>query len=312
MKLGLIIPCYNEEAVLHETTERIFALVEELIAQGEIDDQSFVCFVDDGSTDKSWEILLALKQKYAALRAIRLSRNFGHQNALIAGLMQCKDDADALISLDADLQDDIALIAQFVTKYKEGYDVIYGVRSNRESDSHFKRKTANIFYAFQRFMGIESVEHHADYRLLSRKALQALAEFKEVNLFLRGIVPLLGFRSCSIYYTRSARFAGETKYPLRKMLLFALDGITSFSVRPLRFITMVGFFFFLLALGGIFWVVIEKYLLGNTVQGWASTLLSIYLIGGIQMMSLGIIGEYIGRIFQESKARPRFIIDSEI
>lgn len=312
MKLGIVIPCYNEEETLSETTKQLQLLMNEMIQSGIIDKESFVCYVDDGSEDNTWKCIETFKQESSLLKGIKLSRNFGHQNALIAGLMQLKDSADALISMDADLQDDITLIHQFVEKYKEGYDVVYGVREDRSTDTKLKRNTATLFYKFQHFMGIETVQNHADYRLLSSKALEALSQFKEITLFLRGIVPMLGFRSCSVYYKRVERFAGETKYPFKKMLFFALDGIASFSVRPLRFITVVGFFLFLLSLLGIIWVIIEKFILGNTVQGWSSTMVSIYFIGGIQVMSLGIIGEYIGRSFQESKGRPRYIIDKEI
>jgi glycosyltransferase involved in cell wall biosynthesis len=312
MKLGIVIPCYNEEETLPETTKRLQILLDKMIAEGSIAKESFVCYVDDGSSDNTWECIEYFQKDSTLFKGIKLSRNFGHQNALIAGLMQLKNSADALISMDADLQDDINLIGEFVAKYKEGYEIVYGVREDRSTDTKLKRNSATLFYKFQHFMGIETVHNHADYRLLSAKALEALAAFKEINLFLRGIVPMLGFRSCNVYYTREERFAGETKYPFKKMIFFALDGITSFSVKPLRFITVVGFFLFLLSLVGIAWVIIEKFILGNAVQGWASTMVSIYFIGGIQVMSLGIIGEYIGRTFQESKGRPRYIIDKEI
>ena len=312
MKLGIVIPCFNEEEGIEELNRQLQTLLNEMVAAGEIDKESFICYVDDGSSDNTWSVITACQAKSSVVKGLKLSRNFGHQNALIAGLMQCKDDADALISMDADLQDDITLVKAFVNKFKEGYEVVYGVREDRTTDTKLKRNSATLFYKFQHFMGIETVQNHADYRLLSKKALDALAEFKEINLFLRGIVPMLGFRSTNVYYTREERFAGVTKYPFRKMVLFALDGIASFSVRPLRIITVVGFFLFLLSLVGIMWVVVEKFILGNAVQGWASTMVSIYFIGGIQVMSLGIIGEYVGRSFQESKGRPRYIIDKEI
>jgi glycosyltransferase involved in cell wall biosynthesis len=312
MKLGIVIPCYNEEAVLVETTQRVETLFNEMIKNREISDDSFVCFVDDGSRDKTWEIIEDISNQNPHFKGIKLSRNFGHQNALIAGLMQLKDSADALISMDADLQDDIMVIREFIEKYKEGYEVVYGVREDRSKDSTFKRATAEFFYKFQSFMGIESVSNHADYRLLSQKALNVLAKFKEINLFIRGVVPLIGFRSCSVYYSRGERFAGESKYPLKKMILFALDGIASFSIVPLRIITVIGFIIFLFSLFIIFWVLIEKYLLGTTIQGWSSVIISIYFMGSIQLMSMGIIGEYVGRIFQQSKGRPRYIIDKEI
>jgi len=312
MKLGIVIPCYNEEEGLAETTKHLIVLMEKMIQTKAISEESFVCYVDDGSRDRTWELIEQFKEESSLFRGIKLSRNFGHQNALIAGLMQLKDEADALISMDADLQDDISVVEEFVAKYKEGYHVVYGVRDDRTNDTKFKRGTAEMFYKFQEFMGIESISNHADYRLLSQKALNALAEFKEINLFIRGIVPLLGFKSCSVYYTRGERFAGETKYPFKKMVLFALDGITSFSIVPLRLITIVGFLLFLASIVGILWIVAEKLFFGTPVQGWASTMISIYFIGGIQILSIGVIGEYIGRNFQQSKNRPRYIIDKEI
>ena len=312
MKLGIVIPCFNEEEGIEELNRQLQTLLKEMAVAGEIDKESFICYVDDGSSDNTWSVITECQAKSSVVKGLKLSRNFGHQNALIAGLMQCKDDADALISMDADMQDDIRLVKTFVNKFKEGYEVVYGVREDRTTDTKIKRNSATLFYKFQHLLGIETVQNHADYRLLSKKALDALAAFKEINLFLRGIVPMLGFRSANIYYTREERFAGETKYPFKKMVIFALDGIASFSVRPLRIITVVGFFLFLLSLVGIVWVVVEKFVLGNAVQGWASTMVSIYFIGGIQVMSLGIIGEYVGRSFQESKGRPRYIIDKEI
>ncbi len=312
MRLGIVIPCYNEEAVLYETKKHIETLFKSMIEDNSISKDSFVCFVDDGSRDKTWEIIESFTKDNPLFKGIKLSRNFGHQNALIAGLMQLKDSADALISMDADLQDDILVIKDFVKKYKEGYDVVYGVREDRSRDTKFKRATAEAFYKLQSFMGIESISNHADYRLLSRKALNGLAQFKEINLFIRGVVPLIGFRSCSVYYKRGERFAGESKYPLSKMLFFALDGIASFSIVPLRIITVVGFIIFILSFFIILWIMFEKFFLGTTIKGWSSVMISIYFMGGIQVMSIGIIGEYIGRIFQQSKGRPRYIIDKEI
>ncbi len=312
MKLGIVIPCYNEEAVLYETKKHIEALLNSMIEEKSISKDSFVCFVDDGSRDRTWEIIEEFAKDSSIFKGIKLSRNFGHQNALIAGLMQLKDSADALISMDADLQDDTSVIREFVKRYKEGYEVVYGVREDRSRDTKFKRLTAEAFYKFQSFMGIESVSNHADYRLLSRKALNALAQFREVNLFIRGVIPLIGFRSCSVYYKRGKRFAGESKYPLSKMLFFALDGIASFSIVPLRIITIFGFIIFTLSFFIILWIIFEKLFLGTTIKGWSSLMISIYFMGGIQVMSIGIIGEYIGRIFQQSKGRPRYIIDKEI
>lgn len=312
MKLGIVIPCYNEEEGLVETTKHLLLLMEKMINAKEISKESFVCYVDDGSKDGTWQLIEKFKEDSSLFRGIKLSRNFGHQNALIAGLMQLKDEADALVSMDADLQDDILVVQEFVAKYKEGYEVVYGVRDDRSSDTKFKRGTAEFFYKFQEFMGIESISNHADYRLLSKKALNALAEFKEVNLFIRGVVPLLGFKSCSVYYKRGERFAGETKYPLKKMITLALDGIASFSIVPLRIITLLGFLLFILSLFVIGWIIFDKIFFDTAVRGWSSTVASIYFIGGIQIMSIGIIGEYVGRNFQQSKRRPRYIIDKEI
>jgi len=312
MKLGIVIPCYNEEQGLQETTKYLKILFETMIISGEIEHDSFICYVDDGSNDATWQLIESFTKNSDLFRGIKLSRNFGHQNALIAGLMQLKGDADALISMDADLQDDVQLINKFIAKFKEGYEVIYGVREDRSKDTPFKRISAEFFYRFQTYMGIDTVSNHADYRLLSSKALQTLSEFREINPFLRGIVPLMGYRSCSIHYSRAERFAGKTKYSLKKMIFFALDGVVSFSVKPLRLITLAGFIIFFLSLLVIFWVIFEKIFLGTTVDGWASMMISIYFIGGIQLMSIGIIGEYIGRIFQQSKGRPRYIIDKEI
>jgi len=312
MKLGIIVPCYNEVEVLLETTRQLNILLSSLINEGKITQKSFVCYVDDGSKDGTWELIEEITKENPLFRGLKLSRNFGHQNALLAGLMQHKESADALISMDADLQDDIEVVRNFIDKYNEGYEIVYGVREDRSSDTGFKRGTAQMFYSLQRTMGIESVYNHADYRLMSRRALHALSEFKEINLFLRGIIPMIGFRSTSVYYARGERFAGETKYPFKKMLFFALDGIASFSVMPLRFITIMGFVIFLLSLCMILLTLLDKLIVGGTVQGWASTMMSIYLIGGIQMMSLGIIGEYVGRIFQQVKERPRYFIDKEI
>lgn len=311
MKLGIVIPCYNEEEVLSETSRRLKIILNDMIKLGEIDKESFICYVDDGSKDNTWNLIESFQNESSLFKGIKLSRNFGHQNALLAGLMQLKDNADALVSMDADLQDDIELIKDFVQKYKDGYAIVYGVRDDRSKDSKFKRGTAEFFYKFQHLMGIETVHNHADYRLMSKKALDALSQFKEVDLFLRGIVPLLGFRSCSVHYARVERFAGETKYPFKKMLFFALDGITSFSIMPLRIITITGFILSGLSLLGILWTLFAKLFL-STAEGWTSTMISIFFIGGIQVLSIGIIGEYIGRNFEQGKARPRFIIEKEI
>ena len=312
MKLGIVIPCYNEEVVLEETSSQLGELFESMMVSGEISRDSFICFVDDGSKDKTWEMIEQKTASFSYFKGIKLSRNFGQQNALIAGLMQLKDRADALISMDADLQDDILLIREFVKKYKEGYDIIYGVREDRSKDSIFKRATAELFYKVQGYMGVESISNHAHYRLMSQKALNALSKFKEMDMYLRGVIPLIGFRSCSIYYKRDKRFAGETKYSFKTLFVLALDGIASFSIMPLRLITGIGFLLFIFSLFMIGWILFERFILHNSADGWASIITSIYFLGGIQVMSLGIIGEYIGRIFQEVKRRPRYFIDKEI
>ena len=312
MKLGIVIPCYNEAQVIDKIVEELKQTLNQLQENGNVSDESFICFVDDGSSDGTWEKICALKARHSFVRGLKLSRNFGQQNALVAGLMRYKDEADALISMDADLQDDVSLIETFVEKYHDGYDVVYGVRESREHDTFWKKIPAKIFYKIQHFMGIETVPDHAHYRMMSRKALHALAKFQEIDIYLRGIIPLVGFKTCRVPYRRQKRFRGESKYTLTELFGLALDGITSFSVAPLRIITLLGFLLLLFSLGMIVWTLIEKIVLHRAVQGWASLMTSIYFIGAIQMMSLGIIGEYIGRIYQQSKNRPRYIVDQEI
>ena len=307
MTLYLVIPCYNEEAVLDETARRLREKYTALMEAGRISPDSRIVFVDDGSKDKTWEMIQTLHESDPVFRGICLSRNRGHQNALLAGLMTVKEECDAAISLDADLQDDINAIDEMVDRYLEGYEVVYGVRSSRKKDTFFKRTTAQGFYKVMRAMGVETVYNHADYRLMSRRALEALSEFEEVNLFLRGIVPLVGFKSTQVTYERGERFAGESKYPLKKMLAFATEGITSMSVKPIRMIAALGVLVFLASLGVLIYSVIRK-ILGVTVPGWAFLAVSIWALGGIQLLSIGIIGEYIGKIYLETKRRPRFII----
>ncbi len=307
MKLFLVVPCYNEEEVLPETAARLEKKMGDLIGSGKISGDSRIVFVNDGSKDKTWELITELHEKNSLFRGICLSRNKGHQNALMAGLMTVKDECDAAISLDADLQDDINAIDAMVDAYKEGYEVVYGVRSSRKKDSFFKRTTARTFYRLMRLMGVEVVYDHADYRLMSRNALNALADFKEVNLFLRGLVPLVGFKSTEVKYERGERFAGKSKYPLRKMIAFAFEGITSMSIKPIRMIATVGLLVFLVSIGMLIYSFI-RYLLGYTILGWASLAVSIWALGGIQLLALGVIGEYIGKIYLETKARPRYII----
>lgn len=305
--LYLVIPCYNEEEVLPETSRRLLEKMTAMIQEGLVSGKSRIVFVNDGSKDKTWEIISSLHQSNPLFGGICLSRNKGHQNALLAGLMTVKSHADIVISLDADLQDDINAIEAMVKAYHAGHDVVYGVRSSRKKDTFFKKFTAEGFYKLMKALGVDIVFNHADYRLMSRRALDALEDFDEVNLFLRGIVPLIGFPSTTVEYERSERFAGESKYPLKKMLAFAFDGITSFSIKPIRLIAVLGFIIFLVSVGMLIWSLVAK-LIGNTVAGWTSLLASIWMIGGIQLLCLGVIGEYIGKIYAETKHRPKFII----
>ena len=306
-KLFLVIPCYNEEAVLPETSTRLKEKFHALMDNGRITRDSRIVFVNDGSRDGTWELIEQLHKEDKLFRGISLSRNRGHQNALLAGLMTVREECDAAISMDADLQDDINAIDQMLEKYSEGYDVVYGVRSSRKKDTIFKRTTAQAFYKLMRGMGVETVYNHADYRLMSRRALAGLAEFREVNLFLRGIVPLVGFRNTTVTYERGERFAGESKYPLKKMLAFALEGITSLSVKPIRMIAAIGLLVFLVSIGMLIYSLI-RFFMGYTIVGWASLAVSIWALGGIQLLAIGIIGEYIGKIYLESKHRPTFLI----
>lgn len=305
--LYLVIPCYNEEAVLHETARQLKEKITSMISKDIISEKSRIMFVNDGSKDSTWDIIQELHEQDKIFSGVTLSRNRGHQNALLAGLMTAKKYADMVISLDADLQDDIHAIDKFVEKYYEGYDIVYGVRNKRETDTFFKRNTALAFYKFQAFMGVDAVYNHADYRLMSKRALDGLEEFKEVNLFLRGIVPLIGYKYTTVGYDRNERFAGESKYPLKKMLAFALDGITSFSIKPIRFLTTIGFIIFIGSILVILYSLIRKFM-GFTVSGWTFLACSIWVLGGVQLLGLGIIGEYIGKIYGETKERPRFII----
>lgn len=309
--LYIVVPCYNEEAVLHETSKRLKEKMTALINEKKISDKSRVLFVDDGSKDKTWGIIEELHSNDDLFSGLKLSRNKGHQNALLAGLMTAKDLADISISMDADLQDDINVVDQFVDKYHDGCDIVYGVRSSRKTDTVFKRGTAGMFYKFMRLLGVDIIDNHADYRLISKRALEALSQFKEVNLFLRGIVKQIGFKSDIVYYERSERFAGESKYPLKKMLAFAFDGITSFSVKPIRLVTVVGFLVFLVSIAMIIYTIVQT-CLGNTEAGWSSLMCSIWFLSGLQIMALGIVGEYIGKIYTEVKARPKYIIDKFI
>ncbi len=306
--LYMVIPCYNEEEVLIETANRLQEKFTHLREKQMISEESRIVFVNDGSKDRTWEIISELHSQTPALfSGINLAHNAGHQNAVLAGLMTVREQCDMAISMDADLQDDINAIDEMVAKYYEGNQVVYGVRSARDTDTFFKKFTAEGFYKFMSVMGADVVYNHADYRLMSRRVLQELANFREVNLFLRGMVPLIGFQSCNVYYERAERFAGESKYPLKKMLSFAINGITSFSVKPLRLITSLGLIMFVLSAAAFIWAFIVK-VTGHSELGWSSTMCSIWLIGGLQLFALGIIGEYIGKIYAEVKQRPRYIV----
>lgn len=305
--LYIVIPCYNEEAVLPVTAPMFLQKLTSLEKDGKISDKSQIMFVNDGSKDKTWEIIESLSRENDRFCGICLSRNRGHQNALLAGLMEAKSKCDITISIDCDGQDDIDAMDKMVDEYLTGAEIVYGVRSSRKKDSFFKRTTAQGFYKLLNAMGAEVVYNHADYRLVSSKVLNEFSNFKEVNLFLRGMIPLVGFKSSSVYYERHERLAGKSHYPLKKMLGLAFDGITSLSVKPIRLITAFGFFIALLSLAGIVWSIVSV-ILGLTVAGWASTVSIICFLGGVQLLSLGIIGEYIGKIYLETKGRPRYII----
>ena len=305
--LYVVVPCYNEEAVLEETTKQLKQKLTNLIQNKKISEKSKVMYVNDGSKDKTWEIIKKINQKEKLFTGIALSRNRGHQNALLGGLMIAKNYADIVISMDADLQDDINAIDEMIQKYKEGNDIVYGVRSARKKDTFFKRTTAEGFYKFMKFLGVDCVYNHADYRLTSKRILDELENFKEVNLFLRGVFPLVGYKSDVVYYERNERFAGESKYPLKKMLNFAWDGITSFSIKPLRFICAVGFIILLVSIFIMIYSLIRK-ITGNTVEGWSFLSISVWFIGGLQMLSTGIIGEYLAKTYLEAKRRPIYII----
>ena len=307
-KLYMVIPCYNEQEVLPETSKRLKEKLSTLVKAGKIDPESRIIFVNDGSKDRTWEIIRRLHEEAPVFGGVNLSRNRGHQNALLAGLMTVKDHADMAISMDADLQDDINAIDEMVEKYLNGTDIVYGVRSSRAKDTFFKKATAEGFYKLMNTMGANTVFNHADYRLMSKRALEGLAEFREVNLFLRGIVPMIGYSTDMVYYKRGERFAGESKYPLGKMLSFAIEGITSLSTKPIRMITFLGFFIFLVSIGILIYSLVRHFM-GATIVGWTTLMVSVWAIGGLILLSLGVVGEYIGKIYLETKARPRFLIE---
>ncbi len=306
--LYIVIPCYNEETVLPITSSLFLNKLQALEKAGSISKESRVLFVDDGSKDETWSVIRELMQKDAHFEGVKLSRNRGHQNALLAGLMTAKDYADVTISIDCDGQDDVDAMDKMLDEYKDGAEIVYGVRAARDTDTVFKRSTAKGYYKLLNLLGAEVVYNHADYRLMSRRALEGLAQFKEVNLFLRGLIPLVGFKSSSVYYDRKERVAGESHYPLSKMLALAFNGITSLSVRPLKMITALGFLMSLVSVLAVVVTVIIK-LVGYTVQGWTSLLCVIFLLGGIQIFCLGVIGEYVGKLYAESKGRPRYILE---
>jgi len=309
-RVSIVVPCYNEEEVLPETARRLGEILGGLSARGKIAAGSFVYFVDDGSKDRTWPTIESLAEREGFIRGVKLSRNRGHQNALLAGLFSA--DGDVVISIDADLQDDLDAIEAMLDAHRGGSDIVYGVRKARTTDTLFKRLTAEGYYELLRIMGVEAVFNHADYRLMSRRAIDKLREFKEVNLFLRGIIPQLGFTTSTVYYDRAERFAGESKYPLRKMLAFAWQGITSFSAVPLHLITTLGVLVSLGSFGVTLWALWIKLFSPDAVPGWASTVLPIYFLGGIQLLCVGIIGEYLAKIYMETKGRPRYLIEKMV
>lgn len=308
-RLAIVVPCYNEEAVFPETAKRLTQVLQDLIKKGKIAENSFALFVNDGSKDKTWELIAAEYHQNPYVSGLKLAGNVGHQNALLAGLMTAKEMADITVSIDADLQDDVNVIEEMVDRYHEGFDIVYGVRSERKTDTAFKKWTAQAFYKLMHAMGAKSVYNHADFRLMSKRAVEALSQYKERNLFLRGLVPLIGYNTTTVYYKRSERFAGESKYPLKKMLSFAFDGITSFSIRPITLIAMLGLIIILLSIGAAIYTLIS-FCLGHAAPGWASIMLSIWFLGGVQLLSIGLIGQYIGKVYIEVKERPRYNIET--
>jgi polyisoprenyl-phosphate glycosyltransferase len=309
-RLSIVVPCYNEEEVLPETAKRLREFLDRLTANGKIAADSEVIFVDDGSRDRTWALIRSTHEADPRFHGVKLSANRGHQTALIAGLFAST--GDAIVSIDADLQDDISAMEKMVDAYSSGYEVIFGVRQSREVDTAFKRSTAQSYYRILALLGVKIVHNHADYRLLSRRALESLKQYSEVNLFLRGIVPLLGYRSTTVHYDRAERFAGESKYPLRKMLALAFDGVTSFSAVPLRMIAFLGFFVSLFSLAMMLWVLWVKMFTAEALPGWASSVIPIYFLGGVQLMSTGVLGEYVAKLYFEAKRRPRYFIEDSM
>ena len=308
VKLYLVIPCFNEQEVLMDSAAKLKQKMISLMEREKISYLSRIVFVDDGSKDKTWSIIENLHKGDEIFMGVKLSRNRGHQNALLGGLLTVKNDCDITISLDADLQDDINAIDEMIDKYYEGCDIVYGIRNNRETDTAFKRATAQGFYKLLRFMGADVKYNHSDYRLMSRRAIEGLEGFGEVNLFLRGIVPMIGYKSAEVYYKRGERLAGESKYPLKKMLALATEGVTSLSIKPISFITFLGLFIFVVSIGMLIYFLVRHFM-GQTVPGWTSIVVSVWAIGGLQLLAIGIIGEYIGKVYLETKKRPKFIIE---
>lgn len=306
--LYVVIPCYNEEEVLYETAKRLKEKTDTLISKGKIAENSKIIFVNDGSKDCTWEIIQKLHEDDYLYGGINLTCNKGHQNALLAGLMTVKEYADMVISMDADLQDDIDAMDAMIEKYLNGIDIVYGVRSSRAKDTFFKKASAEVFYKTMKYFGADTVFNHADYRLMSRRAIEGLAEFKEVNLFLRGIIPMIGYPSDFVYYERGKRFAGESKYPLGKMISFAVEGITSLSIRPIRLITVMGFLIFIMSIIMTIYSFVRHFM-GATIVGWTTLMVSVWAIGGLILLALGIVGEYIGKVYLETKERPRFLVE---
>ncbi|MCQ2497556.1 MAG: glycosyltransferase family 2 protein [Lachnospiraceae bacterium] len=309
--LYVVVPCYNEEEVLLETSSRLLAKLNILVSKQIISAKSKILFVDDGSKDATWQMIKSFNEKNKMVTGVKLSNNKGHQNALMAGIMTAMQKADIVISMDADLQDDIEVIDDMICKYSDGCDIVYGVRKNRDKDSFWKRFTANTFYKMMNWLGAKTVSNHADYRLMSKRALEALSGYKEVNLFMRGMIPTLGFKSGIVYYERAERFAGESKYTIGKMFSLAINGATSFSVKPIRMITWLGFFVFIGSIA-IFIYSLIRHFMGETIRGWTTLMVSIWAIGGLILLALGVVGEYIGKIYLETKGRPRYIIEEYI
>lgn len=306
--LYLAVPCYNEQEILNDTTQKLIHKMQTLIDSGKISADSRIMYIDDGSKDSTWKIIESLHNEHELVIGLKMSRNRGHQNALYGGLMVAKKYADAVISIDADLQDDIDAIDKMLEKYENGCDIVYGVRSKRETDTFFKRFTAEAFYKILKFLGAEVVYNHADYRLMSKRALDEFENFGEVNLFLRGIVPMIGFKTDTVEYERRERLAGESKYPLKKMLALAWEGVTSLSIKPIRFITVLGAIVFIVSILMLIYSLISHFT-GRTTLGWTSLIVSIWALGGLQLLAIGIIGEYLGKIYLEAKRRPRFIVE---